>query len=390
MDSWFFRFIDSHSYGMLKFYDYLKTSETLSYEALQSEQISKAKKLCKNFGMKEIEEWEDFNSLPLTTKKQLRSYVTSAKNCVYSQTTGSTGEPFRFADSETRGPISKATELRNWKRLGWEKQWSVRLTRGRVGKKFRLYNKLLNITCRNYRTVNSSYVGLTAKKPFIIQGGTSAIRELAWLAKKDGVMSFDTKCVVLGEDPTEHIPALEKQFQDVYQQYGLAECVNVAFECQNHSLHVNMENCIAEDIDGELVITNLNNYATPFIRYKTGDRGRVVRRSCKCELETDVIVGLQGKSIGFYADQNLKKPLGWWMLSYLKNNYDDYFKQFRAIAYPNEKRIELIVIPKKDKDETEGMLGSYVIWLSDNTGYEVELHIVDMIEKSYKLFEVVE
>ncbi|MEM3714988.1 MAG: hypothetical protein QXF82_08585 [Nitrososphaeria archaeon] len=368
-------------------YDYLKNLERLSYDEIRLEQISRAKQLGKKFDI-EIEDWKDFKKLPFTTKDQLRKYVPKAKNYSLTQTTGRTGEPFWFPVPLKRNAVDKATELRNWTYLGWNKQWSIRLTRGEPGRIFKVYNRLLfNISCKNYRTVNYSYVKLLLKKPFIIQGGTSAMRELAWLASKYKVKASETKCVVLGEDPKEHISALKEEFQDVYQTYGLAECVNVAFECIYHTLHVNMGNCIVESIDGELVITNLNNDVTPFIRYKTGDKGNVTKLKCLCGLETDVIINLQGKSIGFYADENLKKPLGWWMLSYLKNNYGNYIKRFRAIAYPKERTIKLLVIPKNN--ETRERLRSYLTYLSENTGYDVELEIVDEIEEQYKLFEVV-
>jgi len=379
----FFNFV----YEVHKHSNYLEKLEALSYDELRDEQILRAKQLCAKFGL-EIEDWKDFKKLLFTTKEQLRKYVPKVRHYGLSQTTGRTGEPFWFPVPLKRNAINKATELKNWTHLGWDKQWSIRLTRGKPSRKLRIYNRLLfNITLRNYRTVDYSYVKLLAKKPFLIQGGTSAIRELVWLANKHGVKAFNTKCIVLGEDPKEHIPALKEEFQDVYQTYGLAECVNVAFECSHHTLHVNMGNCIVESVDGKLVVTNLNNDVTPFIRYKTGDKGRVVRRSCPCGLETDTIVDLQGKSIGFYADEHLKKPLGWWMLSYLKNNYDKYFKRFRAIAYPREKRIKLLIIPKNNKADVG--LKSYLFYLSENTGYKAELEIVDEIDEEYKLFEVV-
>lgn len=77
----------------------------------------------------------------------------------------------------------------------------------------------------------------------------------------------------------------------VANQYGCYEANSIAYECPNGNLHC-MEDVYveilddngmetAENEDGNIVITTLENHAMPFVRYKTGDRG-MINRTCKC------------------------------------------------------------------------------------------------------------
>jgi len=375
---------------MLDYYDQLKKSEHFTYKELRDLQFMKLRALCKNFGI-EINSWKDFYGLPLTSKEQLRNYIPKVPSYGLSQTSGRTGEPFRFATPLERRAINKATELRNWEWLGWRGQFSVRLTTGEPSRWMKLYNHFLHIALRNSRTVNPSYVRLIRKRPFIIHGVPSAIRELVWFSQKEKIGRSEAKCVVFGEDLSEHMSVLSDFFSGVYQSYGLSECVNVAFECQYHSLHVNMENCIVEEVDNEIVITNLNNYVTPFIRYRTGDRGHVKRSNCKCGRKFDIITGLQGRKVDFYASEDLKRPLGWWLASSLGHKYYKFFRKYKIEFSPKSKTITVYIIPKVSIDEAKRGLSSYLYWVKKETGVrDVLLQFVDEIPTRSKPFEVIE
>jgi phenylacetate-CoA ligase len=80
-------------------------------------------------------------------------------------------------------------------------------------------------------------------------------------------------------------------------QYGLSEIPGpaVAFECQQHKgLHINEDHFLAEIVDsdtgkvlsngeiGELVLTTLSTRAFPLIRFRTGDRARLITDDCPC------------------------------------------------------------------------------------------------------------
>ena len=86
-----------------------------------------------------------------------------------------------------------------------------------------------------------------------------------------------------------------------WQHYGLSEVPGpaLAFECRAHEgLHVNDDHFYPEIIDpdtgrplapgqtGELVLTSLTTRAFPLIRFRTGDRARIISEPCSCGLDS--------------------------------------------------------------------------------------------------------
>jgi phenylacetate-CoA ligase len=63
-------------------------------------------------------------------------------------------------------------------------------------------------------------------------------------------------------------------------------------------LHVNDENVLLEEADtGEIYVTDLTNFATPFIRYRIGDRGRLGEPLASCRPGLSRIVSLEGRTM---------------------------------------------------------------------------------------------
>lgn len=89
----------------------------------------------------------------------------------------------------------------------------------------------------------------------------------------------------------------ERLHVTTWVHYGLSEIPGpaMAFECgEHHGLHVAEDHFVAEVLDpesqepvgpgepGELVLTSLTTQAFPLIRFRTGDRVRVVPDPCPC------------------------------------------------------------------------------------------------------------
>jgi phenylacetate-CoA ligase len=88
---------------------------------------------------------------------------------------------------------------------------------------------------------------------------------------------------------------ISEQFRTaVVDCYGCLEAYNVAYECQQHRMHLN-ENVVVEILDpqtgedltrsgrqGEVILTALVNRAQPFIRYRTGDIAHLQESDCPC------------------------------------------------------------------------------------------------------------
>lgn len=89
-----------------------------------------------------------------------------------------------------------------------------------------------------------------------------------------------------GERIMESIKSITQDFFgcNVASQYGCYEVNSIAYECPCGSLHVMSENVYVEEIEqNDLCITSLQNKVMPFIRYKIGDKGRVIQiHNCPC------------------------------------------------------------------------------------------------------------
>jgi len=92
--------------------------------------------------------------------------------------------------------------------------------------------------------------------------------------------------------------------------YGSREAGFIAHECPLGSMHITAENVIVEIIDktgepvpvgetGEIVVTHLDTYAMPFIRYRTGDVGRLKPGRCPCGRGLPMMDVVQGRTTDF-------------------------------------------------------------------------------------------
>ena len=89
----------------------------------------------------------------------------------------------------------------------------------------------------------------------------------------------------------------------VYNRYGGREVGLIGMECAEGRMHINCRDLYLE-IDspdpytepGEILITQLNNYAMPFIRYRIGDIGMLSAEPCPCGNELPVLAELLGRT----------------------------------------------------------------------------------------------
>ena len=101
--------------------------------------------------------------------------------------------------------------------------------------------------------------------------------------------------------------AIEEIFKcPVYQEYSTVELGMIASMCREKGMHVFNDNVVLEILDnegnpskpgdrGEVVITALNSFAMPFIRYKIGDFSRILEGSCSCGMEFPLIGQIEGR-----------------------------------------------------------------------------------------------
>lgn len=117
--------------------------------------------------------------------------------------------------------------------------------------------------------------------------------------------------------------AIEDFFQHpVTDCYGLTETSIIASQCRHGTFHIHLPVNFVEILDpqghplsdgeaGEIVVTHLLNWAFPFIRYQTGDIGRMrSNHDCPCGCPLPELYDFQGRKRRFLlkADGSLLPP----------------------------------------------------------------------------------
>lgn len=92
--------------------------------------------------------------------------------------------------------------------------------------------------------------------------------------------------------------------------YGSREGGFVSHQCEEGSYHITAENLIVEILDaggealpagevGEIVVTHLDAYGMPFIRYRTGDHSRLLPGRCPCGRGLPLMDVVRGRRTDF-------------------------------------------------------------------------------------------
>jgi phenylacetate-CoA ligase len=157
-------------------------------------------------------------------------------------------------------------------------------------------------------------------KPRCIFGYPSSLSLLCELAKKANIdlsalgikVIFSTAEVLY----THQRKIISETFGGipVVDGYGSREGGFISHECPDGCMHITSESVIVEFIkdgcpvkageEGEIVITHLDNYAMPFIRYKTGDIGRPSNKQCKCGRGLETMEICLGRSTDFILTED--------------------------------------------------------------------------------------
>jgi phenylacetate-CoA ligase len=134
---------------------------------------------------------------------------------------------------------------------------------------------------------------INKKRPILIDGYAEAFNFLATYIESRGGLDFQPKALISSAQslPPASRALIEKAFGcPVYDKYGSREFSGIAYETDARNGHaVVAEGYIVEILVdgrpalpgevGEVVITDLNNYCMPFIRYRIGDLAQAVDNS---------------------------------------------------------------------------------------------------------------
>jgi len=323
-----------------------------------------------NLKPEDIKTKEDLQKLPLLTKEEIRKNFSDllAKDFKKWQpkqnaTSGSTGEPLKYYTTIDSISMGWAVGYRAWGWAGYKigdklvKLGGSSLVPSSLTFKKRLRYCLERVlplpsTDMTEETLDRYALSISKFKPEYIRGYPSSLFILAkFLAKSD--YNIQPKAIFTTAETL--LPSHRRFIQDVFNcdvldGYGCRDGSANAMECVEHSgYHMASELVIMEFIKdgehvspgeaGEIVATDLHNYAMPFIRYAVGDVGVPSDEQCSCGRGLPLVKSIEGRVI------NMIKLKDGTLLSGLP--FTDIFEE---IEYKKEGSIRKYQIVQENKD----------------------------------------
>jgi phenylacetate-CoA ligase len=334
-----------------KTYQYLEELEKtqwLKTEEIRSLQLRKlkdllihAKKNCPfyyqrfidaGFDPSHLKSLNDLSLIPLLSKPEIRQNLTemlwkdSPGGLHRYNTSGSSGEPLIFYFDRRRQAYDTAARALTHRWWGidigdrelylWGSPLEITKQDRMKNLRDRLTNQLLLSAFDFSEKIVPEFIGQIHNfKPKCIFGYPSTIALFCEFASEQhfdlasiGVKVIFSTAEVLYDHQKEII---SKTFGGipVVDGYGSREGGFISHECPGGSMHVIDQNVIVEYLrgdkpvgpgqDGEIVVTHLDNWAMPFIRYRTGDVAQFGTQTCKCGRNLSTMKKIQGRTTDF-------------------------------------------------------------------------------------------
>jgi len=217
----------------------------------------------------------------------------------YSQTGGTTGEPLRIPKDAGMRSSAQAARLRLYDWMGVRFGEPVLVLWGAAiissGWSRRLRNVVLS-KLSNTRQVDTFGISRSQARelaavfrrvaPVLLQGYCQSIYELAsWFVENDELVRLKAVSTTVEPLFEEYRGVIRQAFAcEAFDEYGCGEVETIAMECPSHQgRHVVEERVVLElDAQNNVIVTDLDNLAFPFIRYRNGDQAKAGQRSCAC------------------------------------------------------------------------------------------------------------
>ncbi len=268
--------------------------------------------------------FQEIKQIPILTKKIIKENfphnIIDRKRNIYTteKTSGSSGEQGEFLlDREAFSKIIAAQTL-YWEWAGYsfgKKAIQTGINPERGLKKY-IKDKLLLIKYADafridLKTVEKNLIPFRNKKEVFFIGYPSSIFSYAKFAKELGINDLSFKAIIsLGDKMFPHYRStIENTFNTkIFDTYGGAEGLMIAGECSEHKYHILSSHVYVEILDtngnkvpdgelGEVVVTGLDNFLMPLIRYKIGDLAIKSKKisKCKCGRSLPIIEKIIGR-----------------------------------------------------------------------------------------------
>jgi phenylacetate-CoA ligase len=261
--------------------------------------------------LEDLNGWNEFRQLPPLTRAEVNAHRRELCSTTYEgrllphATGGSTGVPTRFFRTYESYDWRTASKDRAYSWAGWRLGrralylWGapVGLVPRRQALKTRAYEAfqrqlIVNTFTQGDALWNDVYSRAVKFRPLAIVGYVSSLEAFAAYLQRTERTIPGVRCAIAAAEPLDHHARhrIERGLGvPLFNTYGSREFMSIAAECEcRDGLHVHAENLIVETRDhdsttpSEILVTDLHNYGMPFVRYETGDLGRLTDAPCGC------------------------------------------------------------------------------------------------------------
>jgi phenylacetate-CoA ligase len=298
----------------------------------------------------DIRSRDDLELVPTITKEEIQEHWSDMVSTKYrvdrlirDMTGGSTGSPMTFYYDRDRLDSRVGATMRHNRWAGWNLGdraailWGApQDVGGPQGLKDRIRTwiqerrLILDASALSEPAMAQFAHALVSYRPTVLQAYSNTLALFARYVQAEKVTGIHPRGIVCSAEvlTEESRRLIEETFGcPVFNRYGCREFAVIASECEvRDGLHINAENLLVEvladgrscvDKDGEIVVTDLRNFAMPMIRYRIRDMGRLTEASCACSRGLPTMELSGGRVTDFLRAVNGSKVSGIVLATYV-------------------------------------------------------------------------
>ena len=315
-----------------------KKLKNLLYFSFENVPYYKKKFMEVGIDLKDLHRSENFCKIPLLTKNEInknRQLLISKRinqnTLLPNSTSGSTGEALYFYYDIRSWTHRRAVNIRTQEALGikigdrsarlWGAPIDIKKAEALRGRLHSWINNKMILSSYDLSDQNlqNYYKKLYKFKPELLISYPGPLTVFAEnMINNKNILTSIRAIISSAETLFEwQRELIERAFScPVYNRYGCREFGDIAHECERREgLHVNSDRVYLEILDdnletvadgqtGEIVITDLDNYAMPLIRYRIGDVASFKNEKCSCGRSLPLLKKIDGRTLDIVKAPN--------------------------------------------------------------------------------------
>ncbi len=350
---------------------------------------------------------EQFQRIPPLTKETIRheqdalvSEDLAGNGLLSNSTSGSTGEVLRFYTDLRSTAYRKAAGLRSNSWTGWRlgdravSLWGAPIDEQRAGAmRGRLHGlvtaKLFLSSFDLSKSKMDEYIEkIRDFRPVLFFAYPGPLEQFAIHCSERGV-EFPSIRGILSSAETlwpHQRKIIEEAFgAKVFDQYGCREVSQIGTECEAHDgFHISVDRLLVEVVDeedrpcppteeGRILVTDLDNFGMPLIRYDIGDRGVMGRQQpCSCGRGLPRLEKVEGRTLDIVHTPDGRQVGGTFWTLLLRSRRG--LRQFQVV----QDRLDGVVINfVRDADFNDAALAYFTAKIQECCGPEFSVEFAE-------------